>query len=63
MKKKFIIVIILITLVFLLCGCNETGNVEIKYDDMEKFAGVWFNQSGINPEYFLITKDGNFHSK
>ncbi len=68
MKKKLIFGIILILIVFGLSGCNEQksndqDNVEINYDDMEKFAGVWFNQSGINPEYFLITNDGNFYSK
>jgi hypothetical protein len=25
---------------------------------MAKFAGVWFNQSGITPEYYLVTEDG-----
>lgn len=64
MKKKLILGIILILLVFGgLCGCNEQksndqDNVEINYDDMAKFAGVWFNQSGITPEYYLVTEDG-----
>lgn len=59
MKKNFVIVIFIIT-ILLLCGCNEQTNEEnnINYSDMEKFAGVWFNQSGITPEYYLITKDG-----
>ncbi|MGF3553668.1 MAG: hypothetical protein ACQXXF_00085, partial [Thermoplasmatota archaeon] len=63
MKKKFIIVTIVIAIVLLLSGCNEQKNNEendvgINYYDMERFAGLWFNQSGIIPEYYLVTKDG-----
>jgi hypothetical protein len=63
MKKKLIFGIILILIVFGLSGCNEQknndqDNVGINYDDMAKFAGVWFNQSGITPEYYLVTEDG-----
>jgi hypothetical protein len=63
MKKKLIVGFILIMFVFCLSGCNEqkvddNGNVDINYDYMQRFAGVWLNQTSSIPEYFLITEDG-----
>lgn len=62
MKKKFYYRFFLIAIIFLLIGCNEQknneDNININYYDMEKFAGVWFNQSGSVPEYYLVTEDG-----
>ena len=67
MKKKFIIGIILVMILFGLSGCNEQksndqDNIEINYNDMFKFVGVWVNRSGGFLEYYLISEDGKIYT-
>jgi len=66
MKKKFIIGFILIIFVFGLNGCNEqktdeNRNVKINYEDMQKFVGLWLNESPIFVEYYLVTEDDRIY--
>ncbi len=62
MKKKSIVGFIFIITIIMLSGCNEqktndNENVEINYNDMEKFTGLWLNQSSAYPQYYLVTDD------
>ena len=63
MKKKSIVGFIFIISIIILSGCNEqktndNENVEINYNDMQKFTGLWLNQSSEFPQYYLVTDDG-----